>query len=56
MVLISQLHVTYGLAADFENLTLTGVANINGAGNAPDNLGIGNATATICPDLPATTR
>jgi len=35
--------VSYGLAANVENLTLTGAAAINGTGNAMNNIIIGNA-------------
>ena len=34
--------VTHTLAGNIENLTLTGAANINGTGNATDNMIIGN--------------
>ncbi|MEZ5960028.1 MAG: hypothetical protein R3C30_06320 [Hyphomonadaceae bacterium] len=34
--------VTRNLTANLENLTLTGSANINGAGNALNNVVIGN--------------
>jgi Ca2+-binding RTX toxin-like protein len=35
--------VTYTLAANLENLTLTGSTNLNGIGNASDNILLGNA-------------
>ncbi|MGX4731396.1 hypothetical protein, partial [Pseudomonas corrugata] len=39
--------VSWSLGANLENLTLTGVAAINGAGNALDNVLIGNAAANV---------
>ncbi len=39
--------VTYTLAANVDNLTLTGSAVINGTGNADDNILTGNAAANI---------
>ncbi|TWC24746.1 Ca2+-binding RTX toxin-like protein [Pseudomonas sp. SJZ085] len=39
--------VSWALGANLENLTLTGVAAINGTGNALDNVLIGNAAANI---------
>ncbi|WP_080996621.1 M10 family metallopeptidase C-terminal domain-containing protein, partial [Pseudomonas corrugata] len=39
--------VSWTLGANLENLTLTGVAAINGAGNALDNVLIGNAAANV---------
>jgi trimeric autotransporter adhesin len=39
-----QASVTYALAANVENLKLTGTAAINGTGNALDNVLIGNST------------
>ncbi|BAN49815.1 peroxidase family protein [Metapseudomonas resinovorans] len=38
-----QSSVSYNLAANVENLVLTGTGNINGVGNALDNLLVGNA-------------
>ncbi len=42
-----QSSVSYSLAANVENLTLTGAAAINGTGNALSNLIIGNGAANI---------
>ncbi len=42
-----QSSVTYTLAANVENLTLMGIAAINGSGNALDNTLIGNSAANI---------
>ena len=42
-----QSSVTWTLSANVENLTLTGNANINGTGNAGDNIIIGNAGNNI---------
>lgn len=42
-----QSAVTYTLAANVENLTLTGIAAINGTGNELDNIITGNAAANI---------
>jgi Ca2+-binding RTX toxin-like protein len=39
--------VTYSLAANVENLTLTGTAAINGTGNDLDNIIVGNAGANV---------
>jgi len=39
--------VTYTLAANVENLTLTGTTAINGTGNATDNLLTGNSAANV---------
>ncbi len=39
--------VTYTLAANVENLTLTGTAALNGIGNASDNILLGNAGRNI---------
>ena len=43
--------ITYTLGTDVENLTLTGVANINGTGNAANNVIIGNAGDNILDGL-----
>ena len=42
-----QASVTYTLAANVENLTLTGTGNINGTGNTLDNVIIGNSGNNI---------
>jgi Ca2+-binding RTX toxin-like protein len=42
-----QSDVTWTLGANFEALTLTGMANINGTGNARDNLLTGNSGANV---------
>ena len=42
-----QSGVTYTLAANVENLTLTGMANLNGMGNALDNILIGNGGTNV---------
>ncbi len=42
-----QSSVTYALGANLENLTLTGVAVINGTGNGLNNILIGNGAANI---------
>ena len=42
-----QSSISYALTANFENLILTGTANINGTGNAFDNFLTGNAGANI---------
>jgi Ca2+-binding RTX toxin-like protein len=42
-----QASVSYGLAANIENLTLTGAAAINGTGNSLANTLIGNAAANV---------
>ena len=42
-----QASVSYTLSANVENLTLTGVAAINGTGNTSDNVIIGNTAANI---------
>ncbi|MDM0010118.1 calcium-binding protein [Variovorax sp. J22G73] len=38
-----QAAITYSLAANIENLTLTGTGNLNGTGNELDNVLVGNA-------------
>ena len=42
-----QASVTYSLAANVENLTLTGTLAINGTGNAMDNVLTGNSAANV---------
>ena len=42
-----QTAMTYTLASNFENLTLTGTANINGTGNSADNVLTGNGGANV---------
>src|SRR6185295_17030529 len=42
-----QSSVAHVLGGNFENLTLTGAANINGTGNASANVLIGNAGANV---------
>jgi Ca2+-binding RTX toxin-like protein len=42
-----QSSVTHALAAEVENLTLTGAAAINGTGNALNNTIIGNAASNV---------
>ncbi len=42
-----QVSVTYTLAANFENLTLTGIYSINGTGNASNNILVGNSNINI---------
>ena len=46
-----QAAVTYTLAANVENLTLTGTGNINGTGNALDNVIVGNGGNNILAGL-----
>ena len=46
-----QASVTYTLAANVENLTLTGTGNINGTGNTLDNVIIGNSGNNILAGL-----
>jgi Ca2+-binding RTX toxin-like protein len=46
-----QAAVTYTLAANVENLTLTGTGNINGTGNALDNVVVGNSGNNILAGL-----
>ncbi|HXC66779.1 MAG TPA: putative Ig domain-containing protein, partial [Nitrospiraceae bacterium] len=42
-----QSSITYTLGANVENLTLTGAANLNGTGNALDNILIGNGGINV---------
>ena len=42
-----EIDATYTLLAEFENLTLTGIAAINGTGNALDNIITGNSANNI---------
>ena len=42
-----QSSITYTLGANVENLTLTGTANLNGTGNALNNVLIGNSAANV---------
>ncbi|NJM29613.1 MAG: DUF4347 domain-containing protein [Rhizobiales bacterium] len=51
-----QIGVTFTLADHFENLTLTGVATINGTGNGADNVITGNGSANILQVSRAMTR
>ena len=46
-----QASVTYTLAANVENLTLTGTGNINGTGNTLDNVIIGNSGNNVLTGL-----
>ena len=46
-----QSGITYTLGSDVENLTLTGSADINGTGNALDNVIIGNSGANTMTGL-----
>ena len=42
-----QSSITYGLTANVENLALTGIADINGAGNELDNAILGNSGSNV---------
>ncbi|MCC6890688.1 MAG: hypothetical protein IT536_19360 [Hyphomicrobiales bacterium] len=46
-----QASITFTLGANFENLTLTGVADINGTGNGGANIIVGNAGANTIAGL-----
>ncbi len=46
-----QSSVTYTLSANVENLALTGTANINGTGNALNNIVIGNSGSNVLSGL-----
>ena len=50
-----QSSLTYTLAANVDNLTLTGAAAIDGIGNALDNVLTGNSAVNTLTGAPATT-